>query len=242
MDSNKKFFVVSSLTGTDRDEVLDQTQKLPPPVPSKGSPAYQSFLTDFMNSPANVISSIAEFLRNRAGWDIASTDNYQAYLNLFNDAPFLSGTGSGITAVSQRANSVRSLLSEILSSAVVPKIKQSKIVDDFGLDNWLKEGFEDDPKSLTIITQNLQSSDGQLILIDSKSELTISYFPPERGGLFDRDHSPTYKLEGQVATVTLTASTPSYFKDNGEQFLALGLTNVTDWIKSTSTPKPVVST
>lgn len=229
-NSDNKLLVITSLTGTDQQMVLNQTKGLQPPVPSKGSPNYQVFLKNFLHSPANNISTIANFLREQAKWEINSVENYQNYLNLFNNAPFLVGYSSSNREIKKNYNSVCSLLSGIYAIANVPTQKQD---NEYGLKKFLHGDFENAPKNLTIITQNLQATEGQLILSFTKSNFIISYFPPQGINI---SRKPTYKISVDVDITTCTVAGPLYFEQNGEQFLGLGFINVTDWITETSTP------
>ncbi|GBF52642.1 hypothetical protein N0824_00491 [Microcystis sp. 0824] len=224
LNSHNKLLVITSLTGTDEKIVLEQTEKLQPPVPSQGDPEYQTFLKNFLNSPANVMSTIADFLRIKAKWKINSIENYQDYLNLFENVPFGSISAGSDLHYKTRHNSVSSLVSETCTIAYVPQSKQKYIYD---LKAFLGDVSEGNPKTLTIITQNLQATDGRLMLLFNKSNFIVSSFRPQ-----------TYNLSAESAIATLTIIGPSYFQQNGAQFLRLGFTNVTDWINKTSTPTP----
>ena len=229
-NSDNKLLVITSLTGTDEKTVLEQTEKLQPPVPSQGSPDYQTFLKNFINSPANVISTIANFLRIQTGWKITSVENYQSYLNSFDNAPFAAGFSGSDLHYKTEYHSVSSLVSGIYTMANVPQKKQE---EEYGLNKFFEEDFEKTTKNLTIITQNLQATEGQLILLFTKCDFIISYFPPQRTGI---NRQPKYKLSAEAAIGTLTIVGPSYFQQNGGQFLGLGFINVTNWINETSTP------
>lgn len=234
--SNEEFLVITSLTGTDREEVLQRTQGLQPPVPPKGSPDYQTFLQNFIHSPANVISTVSTFLQNRVGWEITSDKNFQDYLNSFNGAPFIAGVGSGTNNVSSTFSNIPDLLLEIYVNANIPKFKRATLEEAYGLQEWFEGDFENTPKSLTIITQNLEANDGNLKLIITKCSFTVSYFPPEKKGFRIHDQ-PSYNIVGSCFIVTMTVRTPSFFVQNGAQFLAFGFVNVTTWIKENSTPQ-----
>jgi len=222
LNSDNKLLVITSLTGTDEKIVLEQTEKLQPPVPSQVSPDYQTFLKNFINSPANVISTIADFLRIKAKWEINSIENYQNYLNLFENVPFGNISISSDLHYKTKHDSVSSLVSEICTIAHVPQNKQKDIFKVFFV-----EGSDGNHNKFTIITQNLQATEGQLMLLFNKSNFIVSSFHPQ-----------TYNLSAESAIATLTIIGPSYFRQNGSQFLRLGFTNVTDWIKKTSTPTP----
>lgn len=229
---DSKFLVITSLIGTDKPIVLEQTKELQPPVPPQGNPEYQTFIHNFVHSPANVMSTIASFLQRRAEWDITSPNNFQNYLNSYNGAPFITGYSSGISDSKTEYNSVSSLLSGVYLIANVPTSRQN---DEYGLKEWLDGDFEDTPKTLHIITQNLQATGGNLLLLFTQSNFTISYFPPRNTSTINR-LNPTYKLSGNITIATVTIRGAYYFEDNGAQFLPLGFVNVTDWIKKASTP------
>lgn len=239
MNTNSKniFFVLTCLTGTDRQLILSQANKLQAPVPAKGTEAYAVFLTNFQNSPGNVLSTIAMFLQTRANWTINSDVNFQGYLNSFNNAPFNSGVTSGPFQGSESVHSITELINTCFTSAGVPLTNRLDIAEQLGLEDLFAGDFEDAPITLSFIVQNMQSSDGNLSLIWKNTTLSISYFPPEKKGIFNNKPKelPTYTVSEKGTIITVQAQTPGYFKSNSEQFLGLGFTNVVDWMKNNTT-------
>ncbi len=234
---NQKVLVLTCLTGTDSDKVLAQTQLLQPPVPAKGSADYQTFITRFAASPANIIASVGQFIRQQSGWNIQTGANFQAYLNTFENAPFLTGTGGGTGQVSVNVHDIDSLISNIMDTAGVPTAYRQAVSEQLDLANWFAGDFENSPKGLQLIIQNMVAANGQVSLSWLNTSFSITYFPPEKKGILNKKPTdPTYKLTGSAMHATANTQPASWFAANAEQLLSLGFTNVTDWINNNSTP------
>ncbi|WP_255038869.1 hypothetical protein [Lacihabitans soyangensis] len=239
MDTNSKnlFFVLTCLTGTDRENIMAQASNLQAPVPSKGTVEYSTFLANFQASPANVLSTLAQFLQNRVNWAISSDLNFQTYLNQFNGAPFIVGVSSGPIQGKDSVHTIVDLINTCFVTAGVPVANRTEIAEQLQLEDLLAGDFEGSPITLSFIVQNMQSSDGNLGLVWKKTTLSVSYYPPEKNGIFDKKvkQLPTYTVVEQGTTISLTAQSASYFKANSEQFLGLGFTNVIDWMANNTT-------
>jgi hypothetical protein len=236
--TDNKFLVTASLTGTDRDAILQQTEELQPPVPDKGTPEYETFLANFGKSPANIVTTTAQFLQDKVGWTISSDTNYQDYLNQYTSAPFVAGMGGSSGTVAFSVHTIDDLLDNIATEARLPASKREALVNEYGLDDWFSGDFEGADKTLQIITQILQSSDGIVTLVFSNLTLKIAYFRPSNFGHLRHKpkDQPTYKVSGGGPVSTITMRQPSYFKQNAANFLGFGLTNVRQWLSNNNTP------
>jgi len=235
--SKMGLIVVSSLTGSDRKVVLQQTAELPEVTPEKGSAQYETFLARMKKSPANFVSTIMRGLQEKDKWEIATDNNYQDYVNNFNGAPFVIGMGGGTGSSSGfERSTVEDTISNILTTAGVPDRKINDLIEGLKLDDFLGGDFQDDPKTLSFITQNLAQNDGKLTLTFTTYNCTVQYTPGKPKRFSDKKRPPTYSVEGQIASSDLVLEGKAYFAEKGEQFLGFGLTRVTDWVEAASTP------
>lgn len=231
MNNDSKLIVIASLTGSDKENILEQTKELQPPVPTKGSPAYATFLNDFINSPANVTSTICEFLKEKSHWEVDSETNFQTYINTFDGAPFIASYGSGTMNVSDTFYSIDATINELMVVAKIPPLKTQEIINKEDLKSWLTGDFQNTPKEIVFLIQNLSGSDNQLQLQFVTATLKIEY-TPEKHGIHLGPKGPSYKITGSQIVANAQLMDSSYFKSNGAQYLSLGFTNVTDWIEA----------
>lgn len=228
--------VISSITGSDRTKVLKQTAALPKSAPSKESPDYSDFIAELKKSPANVVSTILKFLQSRASWNINSSANYQAYVNQFDGAPFIERVVSGASDNNTKQNdSVETLITDILATAMVPNNKRSAISECAELFELFKGDFQNSPKKLHFITQNLDQSDGALSLTLTNYTADVSYIPGKKKLFSDREKPPTYESASTVASVVIVIKNEDFFAENIEMFLGFGFTRLDDWIENAST-------
>ncbi|PHI18676.1 hypothetical protein CEQ90_16570 [Lewinellaceae bacterium SD302] len=226
--TSPQVITLTRLTGSDQEAILKATKKLPDDAPAEGSSGYQEFVSQLKASPANVLSSLCSDLATRAGWDIETNANYQAFVNQFNGTPFTASTGGSPGQLEETLNvdEAANLADDILNAAHFPKEDRESVLASTDLIAAFPEEGRDEDLELILVSQIIDASDDQLTIIFTKLEVTISY---KKGSGFGKKHKDHLKASGKFGKAIVGINV-DMLEQSGVNFVnSLGYNKVTQW-------------